>query len=298
MITAITSWLRAFFSIRERAAESRGLAEVAPGTSERHAWPRTTGSDVVAIAGAVDPTVRTYPLRYGGHGLGRRWRVCLEDLERCALPALHDEYGKNPSFWSAIAAMSVFLHSVAAPLPDAAMWNALLDQLGGTMSPINHWAKAYLELKAHAEKRRGTITIDDGPDSVSWPCTTGADVIAIGALFCGYVNAMEPDVPNGAAVARRWRETMTSVERSALAAPDDVFLDNHLFWMTLASLCVFLESVNARLPDRGPWAALLDQIGPPARHRLASAVLSGIGSPLLIAVALLRLFRISRALRD
>jgi len=57
---------------------------------------------------------------------------------------------------------------------------------------------------------------------------------------------------------------MTSVERSALAAPDDVFVDNHVFWMTLASLCVFLESVNAALPEHGPWKALLAQIGQPA----------------------------------
>ena len=70
------------------------------------------------------------------------------------------------------------------------------------------------------------------------------------------------------AVARRWRETMTSVERSALAAPDEVFVDNHVFWMTLASLCVFLESVNAALPERGPWKALIAQVG---RRALAPA---------------------------
>jgi hypothetical protein len=271
-MTSITSWLRAFFSVREHAAELRGLEEVDAGTSERRAWPRTTGSDVVAITAAVDPTVRTYRLRWGGHGIGRRWRVSVDDVERYAVPAPHDEYIKNPSFWSAIEAVSVFLHSVGAPVPNAATWKSLLDQLadpassrhGGTMSTVDNWTQAYLELKARAESARGTVAIDDGASSVRWPCTTGADVIAIAALFYGYVNAIEPEVAGGVAVARRWRETMTSVERSALAAPDDVFVDNHVFWMTLASLCVFLESVNAALPERGPWKALLAQIGQPA----------------------------------
>jgi hypothetical protein len=278
MITSITSWLRAFFSLQERAADLRGVEELHAGTSERRTWPRTTGSDVVAIAAAVDPSVRTHPLRYGGHGIGRRWRVCLDDVERYVLPALRDEYIKNPSFWSAIAAASVFLHAAGAPVPDAATWNALLDQLGaapklrngGTMSTLDNWTQAYLELKARAEAVRGTVVIDDGEDPVRWPCTTGADVVAIAALFYGYVNAIEPEVAGGVAVARRWRETMTSVERSALAAPDDAFVGNHVFWMTLASLCVFLESVNAQLPDRAMWNALLGQIGQPASSRRAA----------------------------
>jgi hypothetical protein len=130
MTMAITSWLRGYFATRERTAELRGLAEIDAGTSQRSAWPRTTGSDVITIAALVDPALRAYPLRWGGHGIGRRWRACVDDLERFARCAPYDEYPPNPSFWSALAAACVYLHASQAPLPEQPIWSALLERLG------------------------------------------------------------------------------------------------------------------------------------------------------------------------
>jgi hypothetical protein len=258
MTMAITSWLRGYFATRERTAELRGLAEINAGTSERRAWPRTTGADVIMIAAIVDPALRAYPLRWGGHGIGRRWRVCVDDLERFALPAPRDEYPPNPSFWSAIAAACVYLHASQAPLPEQPIWSALLDRLGtqshgGTM--IDSWTQAYIELRRCAEVARG---VSDG-DSLEWPRTTGADVLALGAPFHGFVHGVEPDAPGGVAVARRWRQAMLAVERAAIVAPEEIFAGNRTFWSALAQLCAFLDSVYAAPPDRAMWNALLDR---------------------------------------
>jgi len=117
MYPEIQTWLRAYFAVRERAADARGLDEVHAGTPERRSWPRTTGGDVRAITAALDPIVRSRPLRFGGHGLGRRWRACVDDVARDALP--DREYPHNESFWSAFSAMCVYLHSTKAPIAPA-----------------------------------------------------------------------------------------------------------------------------------------------------------------------------------
>src|SRR5687767_11838054 len=69
MSISITSWLRAFFALQERAMDSRGFFEVQIAEDEFIRWPRTTGSDVISIAAVVDPSIREQPLRFGGHGL-------------------------------------------------------------------------------------------------------------------------------------------------------------------------------------------------------------------------------------
>ena len=74
MSIQISTWLRAFFALQASAMESRGFIEIDAGTDDAARWPRTTGHDVIAIAAIFDPYVRALPLRYGGHGLARRWR--------------------------------------------------------------------------------------------------------------------------------------------------------------------------------------------------------------------------------
>lgn len=122
----ITSWLRAFFALQECATDSRGSVEIPNGDDDPIRFPRTTGGDVLAIAAAIDPYLRQQPLRFGGHGVGRQWRACVDDLERLASPAAPSDYRENRAFWHALPAVCVYLHSQHSPMPPPATWDALL----------------------------------------------------------------------------------------------------------------------------------------------------------------------------
>jgi hypothetical protein len=119
----ITSWLRAFFAMQQCALDGRDVIEIPDGDEDVIRWPRTDAADVSAIVAVLDPIVRNQPLRFGGHGLGRRWRSSIDAL---AHHASHAEYADNRTFWRALPAICVYLHALAVPLPPAEVWNALL----------------------------------------------------------------------------------------------------------------------------------------------------------------------------
>jgi hypothetical protein len=119
----ITSWLRAFFALQEHAMDGRDVIEIPDGDEDVIRWPRTDAADVSAIVAVLDPIVRNQPLRFGGHGLGRRWRGSIDALAHHAPAA---EYADNRTFWRALPAVCVYLHSQTVPLPSADVWNALL----------------------------------------------------------------------------------------------------------------------------------------------------------------------------
>jgi hypothetical protein len=121
----ITSWLRAIFAVQECAMDNRGFVEIQNGDDDPLRWPRTTGFDVLAIVAVLGPYVRRQPLRFGGHGLAQQWRACVDDLAR----ASYGEYAENRTFWHALPAMCVYLHSRSSPMPPPPIWNALLVQL-------------------------------------------------------------------------------------------------------------------------------------------------------------------------
>ena len=123
----ITSWLRAFFALQEHAMDARGVMEIPDGDEDVIRWPRTDAGDVRAIAALFDPILRTQPLRFGGRGLGRRWRSSIDALAQQARGA---EYRDNRTFWRALPAICLFLHSRAVPLPAPAVWDALLARIG------------------------------------------------------------------------------------------------------------------------------------------------------------------------
>jgi len=119
----ITSWLRAFFALEECAGDTHGVVQIPNGDDDPIRWPRTCARDVVAIAAVLDSHLRSQPLRFGGRGLGRRWRACVDALPPVALAT---EHADNRTFWRTLPAMCVYLHAQAAPLPPAHAWRALL----------------------------------------------------------------------------------------------------------------------------------------------------------------------------
>jgi hypothetical protein len=125
----ITSWLRAFFAMQECAMDGRDVIEIPDGDEDVIRWPRTDAADVAAIVAVLDPIICIQPLRFGGRGLGRRWRSSIDALAHHARDA---EFTDNRTFWRALPAICVYLHSQSVPLPPAHVWNALLARFCAT----------------------------------------------------------------------------------------------------------------------------------------------------------------------
>jgi hypothetical protein len=95
---------------------------------QTYQWPRTRGSDVLAIASVVDPAVRALPSEPGNFGVQRRWRYCASDLADFAVETPTREYAQNRTFWARLAATLAHMAAIDAPVPDE-LWPALLAEL-------------------------------------------------------------------------------------------------------------------------------------------------------------------------
>ena len=125
------------------------------------------------------------------------------------------------------------------------------------MSNIRDWNDAYVELRHRAEELRGFVELThDTPDLSRWPRTIGADVIAIASLVDPHVRRLSSEP-----IRRRWQACMNNVWRHAITAPGDTYSENRAFWSCLLTVCVYLASVEAPLPDRSMWNALTEQLG-------------------------------------
>ena len=128
----ITSWLRAFFALQESALDGRDVIEIPDGDEDVIRLPRTSAGDVRAIVQLLEPFVRNQSLRFGGHGLGRRWRSSIDALDCHELDA---EYRDNRTFWRALPAIFLYLHSQSVPLPPPEVWAALLVRFRAPVAP-------------------------------------------------------------------------------------------------------------------------------------------------------------------
>ena len=95
------TWDVAFQQLWTHAAKHRGVQS---SDDQDHRWPRTRGSDVLAIASVVDPAVRALPSEAGHFGVQRRWRYCASDLADFAVDQPNREYVHNRTFWARLAA--------------------------------------------------------------------------------------------------------------------------------------------------------------------------------------------------
>jgi hypothetical protein len=118
---------------------------------------------------------------------------------------------------------------------------------------IHNWTDGYLALRDRAFVARGSIELDSGP---RWPRTTGADAIAIAAVFDP---AMQAHGTPG--VLSRWRLVLDDLRRAALPAHDDPYSENRSFWNSLEGAAVFLDDARIASPPSTGWAALLAEVG-------------------------------------
>jgi len=273
MSIAITTWLRAFFALQASAMESRGFIEIDAGTETAARWPRTTGHDVIAIAAVVDPYLREQPLRFGGHGLARRWRAVAEDLEQLALGEPRGEYAENRSFWNTLPAVFVYLHSQGAQLPPPEVWDALVAVLQDHSElrnvgpkgdgPFKHFPNVktfddlYMEQYKYLLDLRGFDELDPEPGmggrKRKIPRSTNADVVAL-ADYWSKQFADVKQVFGHADAMQRWKRALADVDQLARKAdPNAVYPKNNAFWRDLKQTAVHI-AVADEAPSKGDVA--------------------------------------------
>jgi hypothetical protein len=274
MSIEITTWLRAFFAMQASAMESRGFVEVDVGDDNVERWPRTSGHDVVAIAAILDPYLRETPLRFGGHGIARRWRSVVDDLERFALAEPREEYVENRAFWHALPAVCVYLHSEGVPVPSPEVWDALRALLNdaaafrnvGKDSPfkpfdVKTWDDLYIEQYKFLRDARGADELAPEPGmggtKYKIPRTTNADVIAL-ADYWSKKFADVKEVFGHKGAIDRWKKALVDVDAIARKGdPSVIFPKNNGFWRDLKS-----AAIHIAVADEAPtkWDMAKDAI--------------------------------------
>ena len=255
MSIAITSWLRAYFALRERTLETRGFTEVITEDDEVIRTPRAAGNDVIAIAAVINPRVRALPLEFGALSVTNRWRELVRDLEDLALVAPTAEYPENESFWDTLLQVCVYLHSQGALMPTPFEWDALLFDLGSTIrnagpktdGPFKHFdVSSFDELYSaqfnYLREQRGANDKDPEPGMVGFkrsiPRSTNADVVALADYWTRQLDSVKK-VFGHEGVAQRWKLALADVDALARkSAPSAIYPKNNAFWRQMSEVAI------------------------------------------------------------
>jgi hypothetical protein len=267
------SWNELYRQLWMEAAQSRGTAMnqgELPGSPRYQTateWPRTLGSDAIAIASLIDPILDEVPLRPGGYGIARLWQSAVIDLEGSAFADPAAEYAHNRMWWSTLLAVAAHLSAVEAPLPSADAWSDVLagiwaPAIGGRRNahgPTTHvitesthekmWDAQHAEMiQAHGFDVRETPLGELGrPMKV--PRTTNADVVRLADYWGKQLVPLQLDVMLGRAdntmgfqgEQTRWHAAMADVETYARhGTPSDIYPKNHELWRAMLSLATTL----------------------------------------------------------
>jgi hypothetical protein len=248
----IYTWTDAYVAIRQRAEERRGSITINPNTLDWERWPRTTGTDVIAIAAVIDPFVRSLPAEVGHLAIARRWAAFLAELERTALANPSVMYAGNRAFWRTLAAVAVHLASTEIAMPARRTWDALLAQLGaieprnvgpsgdvpfGPFTGVKTYDDLYNEQFKLLRDRRGADQMDPEPGMMGArspiPRTTNADVILL-ADYWGQRILNARQVEGHRTVKQRWDAANADVNTKARGAePTALYPNNNGFWRAL-----------------------------------------------------------------
>ncbi|MEJ7598488.1 MAG: hypothetical protein WKG01_11310 [Kofleriaceae bacterium] len=250
----IPSWTDLYIALRQRAEAMRGFIELDSEQDPPPRWPRTTGADVLAIVATIDPHVRR--LRPSDHafGLQRRWRACVADVGRFALPALGATYPKSRELWACLAALFVHLSSIDASLPDPATWRVLVDELGDVLAlrnvgpkadgPFKHFDNVktfhdlYLAQFVHLRETRGVDRMKPEPGmggiETAIPRATNGEVVQLADYWSKQLASVKHVIGHAEAV-RRWKAALVEVDQLARTGdPNAVYPKNNRFWRVLS----------------------------------------------------------------
>jgi len=279
----ITSWLRAYFALQERAFAARGYVELYPGTDEAVRWPRTTGADVLAISAVIDPAMREAPRTFGSEAIRQRWLLCRAQIGQLALAEPERTFEDNRAFWRTVLGVCSFLDSIAAPVPPQRVWNALLAELTAPRplrntgprgdGPFKHFENVatfhdlYLEQYRYLRESRGSDMLKPepgmgGPEKPI-PRTTNADVIKLADYWSEQLASVKR-VINHDAVVKRWRAALDDVDQLARhGQADALYPKNNAFWRALSHTATHVSAA-----DEAPttWDIAIDSLKDSLEH--------------------------------
>ncbi|HEY0251903.1 MAG TPA: hypothetical protein VGC41_10270 [Kofleriaceae bacterium] len=113
---------------------------------------------------------------------------------------------------------------------------------------VSNWTDGYFSVHARAVEARGEDCLDD----VRWPRTTGADAIAIVALYDDAI--MEH---GSAGLVERWERTRDKLGL-ALLGLRDAYAENRDLWSVIADASVYLDDSGVESPETETWDALTE----------------------------------------
>jgi hypothetical protein len=130
------------------------------------------------------------------------------------------------------------------------MWNIPL-------SSLRSWSDVVHALRAEAEAHRGAILLSpDTPDEITFPRTTGQDVLAISIVFSEPVRAHA-----SRSVVQRWGAEIDLLTNESPWTLADTYVGNRSFWSTVAAVAIDLDRVHAALPGAEFWDMVMKQLG-------------------------------------
>jgi len=254
-----TTWTEIFLALKHRARELRGGA-----THEDERWPLTTTADVVAIVALVHPiacATELPPLTE------QRWSRAMDELVDHGFATSAALYAHNRSFWSALARLCVDLEEIDAPLPDPAVCELVLDELGAITveaqrnanAPHSPAMRTYDQLWQTQRDGLATLRGFDAPaPGESVPRTTNGDVVQLATYWTDAL-ARARGVGLDGAIAT-WKLALTDIEQLAKPGkPDEVYAKNRELWQVMCHVAEQLASTST-VPR--PWPMIGNAIEP------------------------------------
>ncbi len=272
MSTEINTWLRAFRVLETTARESRGSDGLGASSNS---IPRTTCSDVIAIAVVLDPYIRELMNLDEHEVLSRRWQAVLDDLQKHALATPMREYAQNRAFWAALAWLCVKLESDEMPLPSDDEWDALLDVLEEEPDLRNVGPKGdgpfkrfenvktyddlFIAQLKHLRDTRGADTISN----TLIPRSTNGDVVLLADYWTKQFGNVQK-IAGHARVAQRWSSVLADIDKIARKGnPTAIYSKNAAFWPALKA-----TAIQTALADEAPsqWDLAVDSVKDSVKH--------------------------------
>ncbi len=274
MTSDIQTWTDGYLELRASAADARGVDD-----EGETSWPRTTGADVIDIAAQFDEAIRCD----GSPGLRRRWDMRLHELERVALASPAKAYAHNPELWSTLEAAAVYLDDVAAAVPDAETWTALVEQLGqlaqlrnagpSSDGPFGHFEniKTYDDMfLAQYKLLRDKHGSDDlaAPPGMSGgtrpiPRSTNAEVMQLATYWTAELTKAKHVMGYDGVVAR-WQLAVADVDKLAKQGkPDGAYAKNNELWRAIQEVAIQI-AVGDEAPSN--WDLAVSSLKDSASH--------------------------------
>jgi hypothetical protein len=162
-VNAIDSWADAYDAIVRDLEARRGYVELDHAAWPQR-WPRSTGADVIRIAGVIDRALAHAPAITGADDVRETWRGCQADVERLAWRAARDErrrtYPESRAFWAAVATVCSYLDAARLPPPARAFWDRFF--AGERIRNAAPVVETFLDLAAVSEQALGVLRGFDG----------------------------------------------------------------------------------------------------------------------------------------